>query len=69
MLLLVQHVRENPAWLLGLASLDPAVLSALGIARIFWGICWRLPLWAIGAVCGAAVWMSRAMLPDVAESV
>ncbi len=88
MLLLVQHVLENPAWLLGLASMDPtvgsaqpalpgvpanvilafAVLSALGIAMIFWGMCWRLPLWAIGAVCGVAFWLSRVMLPDISES-
>ena len=88
MLLLVQHVLENPAWVMGLVSMDPAVdagqpglpgvpgnimvglavLSALGVALIFWGICWRLPMWAIGAVGCAAFWLSRVMLPDIAQA-
>ncbi len=88
MLLLAQHVLENPAWLMGLVSMDPAagaaqpalpgtpatvmvglaVLSALGIAMIVWGICWRLPLWAIVAGCGAALWLSRAMLPEMSQA-
>ena len=84
MLLLIQHFIENPAWLLGLVSADPAiaesllappgvggdvmlafaVLSALGISMIFWGIAWRSPLWVILLVCVGASSLTRALLPD-----
>ena len=87
-LLVVQHFIENPAWLLGLLSVDPsveaslleppgvggevmlafAVLSALGIAMIFWGIAWRAPLWVILVVCVGAPWLTRLMLPDASAA-
>ena len=84
-LLFIQHFVENPAWLMGIVSADPAVLgqimgetpgvggdvmlafavlSALGISMIFWGIAWRAPLWVILVVCIGAPWLTRELLPD-----
>jgi uncharacterized membrane protein len=83
-LLLVQHLIENPAWLLGILSADPsitaeasplpgvegevmlgfAVLSALGIAMMFWGALWRLPSWVIAVICVAIMALSRLIVPD-----
>src|SRR5688572_20195106 len=88
MLLMIQHFVENPAWLLGLLSVDPAleaslleppgvgdevmlafaVLSALGVAMIFWGVAWRAPLWLIVAVCVGASWLSRVLIPDASAA-
>jgi uncharacterized membrane protein len=88
LLLLVQHLLENPAWLMGIFSVDPAivelqpgvpgvagntmlgfaVLSALGFALIFWGVCWRLPTWAIGVICLVAMCLSRALTPGISAA-
>jgi len=87
-LLLVQHVFENPAWLLGIVSAAPgvedampglpgvpgdvmlgfAVLSALGMAMIVWGTCWRMPSWAVAAVCLSAMGLSRILIPHAAAA-
>jgi uncharacterized membrane protein len=88
-LLVIQHFVENPAWVLGILSADPAVvehfmhkapgvggdvmlsfavLSALGIAMIFWGIAWRAPLWLIAVVCLGAMGLSRALIPDASAA-
>lgn len=88
LLLLIQHFIENPAWIMGILSVDPAVgelmpgvpgvegntmlgfavLSALGIALIFWGLCWRLPTWAIGVVCLTAMVLTRLVVPNVSAA-
>lgn len=83
-LLVVQHFIENPAWLLGILSADPAVaaealplpgiegnvmlafavLSALGIAMMFWAVCWRLPAWGIAILCVVVMALGRILTPD-----
>jgi uncharacterized membrane protein len=72
-LLLIQQVIENPAWLLGIVSAAPGaiaqpaigggdegvfivllVVSALGVAMMFWGLLIRLPSLLIAAITVAA---------------
>ena len=87
-LLLVQQFIENPAFLLGFLSADPAVaaaapplpgvlgdvkllfgvLSALGVGMMVWGVCWRLPMWAIATVCVVAMGLSHVITPDVSAA-
>lgn len=84
LLLLIQHVLENPAWVMGILSATPgvetataqlpgapgnimlgfAVLSALGVSMMVWGLAWRAPLWLILVVCVAALGLSEVMTPD-----
>jgi uncharacterized membrane protein len=83
-LLGVQHFMENPAWLLGIVSANPAVeaampslpgngdgvmlafavLSALAVAMIVWGVAWRGPVVAQAALIGAALVAGTAMVPE-----
>lgn len=86
-LLVVQHLVENPAWLLGILSAGPgvavvpvlpgtggevmlsfAVLSALGIAMIFWGVAWRAPGVVVLALVVAASTLSGFAVPPIADA-
>ena len=80
-LLAIQHLVENPAWLLGaISAAEPAapppgggadfvlhfgVISALAAAMIFWAVLIEMPGAVILAVSGAALAASVAMTPPI----
>ena len=83
-LLAIQHLVENPAWLLGVVSaaapavpppgggadfvLHFGVISALAAAMIFWAFLIEMPSVVILAVSGAALAASVVMTPPIADA-
>ena len=83
-LLVIQHLVENPAWLLGvLSAAGPAapspgggvnfvfhlgVISALAAAMIFWAFLIEMPAVVVLAVSGAALVASVVMTPPIADA-
>jgi uncharacterized membrane protein len=64
----LEHIMGATPGVAGDVMLAFAVLSALGIAMIFWGIAWRAPLWLIAVVCLGAMGLSRALIPAASSA-